>query len=444
MGGEPAAGAGVGVMRLPTHRLTTANLQAAYPFMHEAGLGGDGVYIGRQILGGSFCYDPWVLYARGVVTSPNMLIAGQVGRGKSALIKTMLWRQAVFGRRAFVLDPKGEYAGLADILGATPIRLGGGSPIRLNPLDAPPGAEGDAVRAQRVALVAALAAATLRSRLSAVEQTAIELAVDAAAAADPTGLVLPAVVELLLWPTADAAQAIGLSVEELANAARNVALALRRLCRGDLAGLFDSPTTPGLDLDGAIVVLDLSAVYGSQAQSLLMLCALSWLQAAIRGDTYQRLVVVDEAWAVLRDAHVARWLSASWKLSRQWGVANVAVVHRLSDLSAAGPAGSEQEQLARGLLADSETRIIYAQSSSEVAAARDLLGLSDTEATLLPGLGRGVALWRVGAHRFLIAHQLSVMERGLVDTDARMATNAREFRISDGASGGNSRVVARE
>ena len=413
------------MLRLPTHRLTTAHLQAAYPFMHEAGLGGEGIYIGRQVLGGSFCYDPWVLYACGVVTSPNAVIAGQVGRGKSALIKTMLWRQTVFGRRAFVVDPKGEYTRLAATVGTTPIRLGGGSPVRLNPLDAPPGGDHDTIRNHRVALVTALAAATLGTRLSAIAQTGVELAVDAATRAQPEALTLPDVVDALLWPTDADAAGIGLSADQLADASRDVALGLRRLCRGDLAGLFDAPTTPGLDLDAAVVVLDLSAVYGSDAQSLLMLCALSWLQAAIRGDDRRRLVVVDEAWAVLRDAHVARWLSASWKLSRQWGVANIAVVHRLSDLSAAGPAGSEQQQLAQGLLADSETRIIYAQSSSEVAAAKGMLGLSDTEAALLPGLGRGVALWRVGAHRFLIAHQLSAAERVLVDTDARMSTDAR-------------------
>ena len=45
--------------RRPAHRVTTAHLQAAYPFISEGGLGSDGVYIGRDVFGGSFCYDAW-------------------------------------------------------------------------------------------------------------------------------------------------------------------------------------------------------------------------------------------------------------------------------------------------------------------------------------------------------------------------------------------------
>src|SRR5690606_34602598 len=102
--------------------ITTAHLQAAYPFMSEGGLGGRGVYIGQDLYGGAFVYDPWELYAAGAITNPNALVAGVVGKGKSALVKTYLLRQSVFGRRAVVLSPKPyEYDRLAEALGARPI-----------------------------------------------------------------------------------------------------------------------------------------------------------------------------------------------------------------------------------------------------------------------------------------------------------------------------------
>jgi hypothetical protein len=81
----------------PGHRATTAHVQAAYPFVAEGGLGGRGVYIGRDVYGGSFCYDPWELYGR-ELTSPNAVVIGIVGRAKSSLVKTYVFRQAVFGR----------------------------------------------------------------------------------------------------------------------------------------------------------------------------------------------------------------------------------------------------------------------------------------------------------------------------------------------------------
>ena len=81
----------------PGHRTTTAHIQSAYPFVAEGGLGGRGVYIGRDVYGGSFCYDPWELYGR-ELTSPNAVVVGIVGRAKSSLVKTYVFRQAVFGR----------------------------------------------------------------------------------------------------------------------------------------------------------------------------------------------------------------------------------------------------------------------------------------------------------------------------------------------------------
>jgi hypothetical protein len=77
---------------------------------------------------------------------------------------------------------------------------------------------------------------------------------------------------------------------------------------------------------------------------------------------------------------VARWLQASWKLSRALRIANVAVLHWMSDLRAVGASDSEQVGLAEGLLADSETRVVYAQSPGEVEKTGELLGLTATEA----------------------------------------------------------------
>src|SRR5215475_6400244 len=126
--------------RVPVHQVTTRNLGAAYPFIAEAGLGQRGVVLGDDLLGGSFVFDPFELYAAGVVSNPNMVVFGQIGRGKSAFVKTFLWRQAVFGRRAWVVDPKGEYSDLADAWGVRPVALRPGGTIRLNPLDRGPDA----------------------------------------------------------------------------------------------------------------------------------------------------------------------------------------------------------------------------------------------------------------------------------------------------------------
>jgi type IV secretory pathway VirB4 component len=400
--------------RHQAHQLTSAHLQAAYPFMGEGGLGGRGVYIGREVYtGASFCFDPWVLYEQGVITGPSALVAGQVGRGKSALIKSYLARQAVFGRRAVVIDPKGEYGPLAHWFGSHPIHLEPGGAVRLNPLDAGGGRE------ERVALLGALVAGSLRRPLEPAEHTALDLAYRAAASdGTPT---LPAVQQQLLHPSPEAASTVASDAAGLAADGRACALELRRLCEGELNGMFDGPTSEGVDLDAPIVVLDLSALHGSPALGVLMVCVSAWLSGRLaRDDGCKRLVVLDEGWAVLADPATATFLQRSWKLARAYGVANILVVHRLSDLSAAGDSGSREAAIAQGLLSDSETRVILAQSPADLEATRDLIGLTGTEVDHVATLPRGCALWKVGERSFLVEHRLSRAEQALVDTDARM------------------------
>ncbi len=457
-----------GSPRVPAHVTTTRHLCAAYPLVSEAGLGHEGVLIGRDVLGGSFVYDPFVLYRHGVVTNPNMVVLGQIGRGKSSFVKSYLWRQAVFGRRAWVVDPKGEYGPLAEAWGVTPVALRPGGSIRLNPLDTGDGVDlastpdpgtgtgtgirtgtgpgtgdhdaADSAWRRRVVLTSSLAVACLGRDLLPRERAAIDAAVSEATAragalrmGAPT---LPLVVDALLDPGPAAADSLRTTPSVLLEDGRDAALELRRLVHGDLCGMFDGPTTSGLRLDGPLVVLDLSAVYHSSALGVLMACAAAWLQSAVRAQHRNRIiVVVDEAWAILSNLGVARWLQTSWKLSRALGVANMAVLHRLSDLRAVGSLGSEQVNLAEGLLSDSETRVVYAQSPGEVALTGELLGLTETEADLVTQLRRGTALWKVGQRSFLVEHRLASGERWMVDTDQAMTDGEGAGRTSDAPAG---------
>jgi type IV secretory pathway VirB4 component len=407
----------------PAHRATTAHLQSLYPFVAPRGIGSTGPLIGLDLLGGHFHFDPWHLYRSGVLTNPNLLVLGQLGRGKSSFIKTFVWRQIAFGRRAWILDPKGEYGPLARACGVTPLHLMPGGDLRLNPLDVPtanrPGDLDLTVRT-RGELISSLASASLGRSLAPAERTAVELAVRTISTArrEP---VLSDLVEALLDPDPQLAATVRTDSDGLAADGRTVALEMRRLVEGDLAGMFDGRSSVGMDSTAPVVVLDLSAVFASPGLPLLMLCATAWLQAALAAGTgVKRLVVVDEAWAILQDLSTARWLQSAFKLSRSLGVANLVVVHRLSDLRAAGSEGSAQQKLAEGLLADSETRVVFRQSPAEAKVTSEMLGLNGTECDLVRSLPRGVALWKVGASSHVVEHALGAQEWELIDTDAAM------------------------
>jgi len=409
-------------VRIPAHEATTAQLGAAYPFVTTRPLPGAGVLIGRDLFGGAFVHDPFELYRSGVLTNPNLLVLGQIGRGKSALVKTYLYRHAAFGRRVVVFDPKGEYASFARALGAEPIALSPGGATVLNPLGVTSGAARGAatLRRARLGALGGVAAASVRRELRPHEHAALELALDAASGRHrvPT---IPLVVEALLWPDEAAARSLAERAEALREDGREVAFELRRLVSGELGGMFDAETTKDVDLAGAVIVLDLSAVYRSDALGLVMACARGAIELSLaESDGAQTILVMDEAWAILGNHGAAGFLRASFKLARAFGVANLAVVHRVSDLHGSGDAGSAARAVAEGLLADCETVVCYAQSASELDATRRALGLGEEEARLVGGLRRGVALWRVGSRSFLVEHHLAPGERRLVDTDAAL------------------------
>jgi type IV secretory pathway VirB4 component len=411
----------------PGHRCTTRHAQAIYPFMAAGGLGSRGVFVGRDASGGAFCYDPWVLYGDGLLGDPNAIVLGKLGQGKSSLVKTLLWRMLLFGRRAFVLDVKREYGPLCRAVGVEPISLVPGGAVRLNPLAAGPDEHA------QLGLLRAVAITATGGPLTQIEAGALREAlrtVRARCAGEPT---LPDVARVLFEPSADMASRLRTTAVQLANDARRTALALQDLCEGPLRGMFDGATSPGLDLDARLLVLDLHAVRDSPAVGILMACASAWMSALLsrmaeRPGRERLINVADESWKIVQHTGLGEWFQSNFKLARQFGVMNLVVLHKLADLHAAGDAGSRAARIAEGLIADASTRIVYHQDESQVPLTRRLLGLSATEAQVISMLSAGQALWRVGARSFVVQHYRSPREAQLTNTDTGM-------RLGDAGAG---------
>jgi type IV secretory pathway VirB4 component len=411
----------------PGHRCTTRHAQAIYPFVNAGGLGGRGVYIGRDSGGAAFCYDPWVLYGDGTLDDPNAIVLGKLGQGKSALVKTLLWRMLLFGRRAFVLDIKREYGPLCDAVGVRPISLVPGSGVRVNPLASRPEEHA------QLELLRAVTVTAVGDALTQVEAGALREALRVVRARGDGEPTLPQIAGALFSPVDAMAQRLETTVGALAADARRAALALQDLCEGPLRGMFDGPTTPGLDLDARLLVLDLHAVRDSPAVGILMACASAWISAllartALKPGRERLINVADESWKIVQHTGLGEWFQANFKLARQFGVMNLVVLHKLADLQAAGDAGSRAARIAEGLVADASTRIVYHQDESQVPLTQSLLGLSGSEARLISMLSPGQALWRVGARSFVVAHHRSRIETSLTNTDTGMSATSSGSR----------------
>ena len=405
------------------HRETVRVLAATYPFVQDPGLGSAGIYIGTTPHGGGFYFDPYELYRRQVLTHPALLVIGDMGSGKSSLVKTYLRRsRALFGRGIWCLDPKGENGPLMESMGAASVKLGRGLPTRINPLEFVAG-EGGLMEGAQVTLVTGLLQWIFRRPLTVEEQQILLETWQDLARASGGAPDLPSMLQWLSSPRPELGRLLGYQSEaKFTEDCRPLALGMRALLTGPLAGICDGPTSPELRDLSDVVNVDLSMVLNTPAFEPVLRCASAWSAALIShmAGNQQLIFHVEEAWAVLQDLDLVRRLQAQMRLARATGVQTILVMHHLSDLRRMADEGTELHKSAEQMLALTQTQVIYRQSTSDTNDLRQLLGLNNTEVDRILHLRVGEALWRVNGRSFVVQHRVAPGEWDLIRTDAAM------------------------
>jgi type IV secretory pathway VirB4 component len=408
------------------HRETVRVLAATYPFVQDPGLGSAGIYIGTTPHGGGFYFDPYELYRRQVLTHPALLVIGDMGSGKSSLVKTYLRRsRALFQRGIWCLDPKGENGPLMQSMGATSVKLGRGLSTRINPLEFVAG-EGGQLEGAQVTLLNGLLQWIFRRPLTVEEQQILlETWQDLTRATDRAPD-LPSMLRSLSTPRPELGRLLGYQGDaKFAEDCRPLALGMRALLTGPLAGICDGPTSPELRQLEDVVNVDLSMVLNTPAFEPVLRCASAWSAALISHLAgHQQLIFhVEEAWAVLQDLDLVRRLQAQMRLARATGVQTILVMHHLSDLRRMADEGTELHKSAEQMLALTQTQVIYRQSTADTNDLRQLLGLNSTEVERILHLRVGEALWRVNGRSFVVQHRVAPGEWDLIRTDAAMTAS---------------------
>ena len=392
------------VSRKWTHWATSKDLQGLRLPAHDAGTGLVGRSLGDSLRGAKFVLDPFDAYTAGLVSNPNMIVAGSIGAGKSTIVKMMVDRGLSRGRRVVVIDPKGEYAELAASHGVRVVTLGRDGWCSPFPADDREGRD----------FLRALVASAQGGPLTSEQHYSVDEAWNSMTTPRPVR-VLRSLYESLR-PHMEATTP---SIE------RSLALTLYRFVMGDLAGLFDGDDAP-IEFTGNLVVLDLSAQWSSDSFAVAALSAVAAAQQVVAHRGELGYLVLDEAWALMADPHALRWLQGSWKLSRAKGLCHVLVLHRWSDVAAAGESGSAQRERAQGLLRECETAWLFRQPADEAHEMTRALGLHQREERYLCALPKGVALVRYGPHRSIVRVSPDVRDRLFIDTDQAMRVTTVE------------------
>lgn len=422
----------------PTHRADSGILGLAYPFLADPGLGTKGTMVGRNLLGGSaFVYGPFDLYKEGIISDPNIIISGKVGEGKSTLVKVLTSRGAAFMCRSYVpADVKGEWTGPCRAIGGSAFEIGPGMLARINPLanpiHRPPSiSEQEWVitsRNRRAMLLESIAERLLNRELWAMERSALAYALEQVERREQEEPTLAEVVHELFNPqtNSDGKVPDGFSsLAEVATNSREVGHALARLTTGALSGVLDR-RSDGVQFDPSdpMVSVDVSRLRGSELLDVVMTCTSSWMESALMdGTDSRRYMIYDEGWRVFARPPLLRRMQEHWKVARNWGISNVLVMHGFGDLQTAGDGGEASRAMAANLVNDSSTVISFRQSGKAVAAAQEMLDLTDTASSLLTRLRRGQSLWRIGQRMSLVQVTRTEREAALFDTDERMVSH---------------------
>lgn len=385
----------------------TDALAAAFPFTSPdlpttAGDTGMGVLYGLNLHSpGVVVWDRWAQ------PNYNSVILARSGEGKSYLAKLDLLRNLYLGVEARVIDPEDEYLRLAEAVGGTIIRPGTPG-VRINPLDLSAG-DGDALVRRALFMQTFVAVLTGGGNgtgaIAPEEAAALDVAVLAAYRAkgittDPRTWRRPA--PLL----ADVAKAL----TDAGDAGRTLAARLHPYVAGSFKGLFDGPTTTAAD--GHLVVYAIKDLPEElkPVGTLLILDAI-WKTVSTtnrRGTPGRRLVLVDEAWLMLRQGLGAQFLFRLAKSARKYNTGLSVITQDAADVLAT--------EVGRAVVSNAATQVLLRQAPQAIDAVTEAFGLTDGERAFLLSSSRGDALLASGSSRVAFHSLASDIEHDLVVT----------------------------
>ena len=364
------------------------------------------------------------------VTSPNVLVFGTVGSGKSSFVKTVCVIRPLLlqHRRAVVFDKKddggqGEYAELTRRLGAEPLRFTTDtSGTRLNLLD-PVIARGTGIKGQFRLLAAITRVARADEALTKWEEEAVRAALRALHTADTGSRTLVAA-DLLphlgrVVDDPDYAELSPRARDQLHRAGLSVRWALTGLL-DEYAGLLDGETSTTVDLSHKLTSFDLSQLPDDgPAVPVVMAIGNMWLTGRLRHERgWVTNVIYEEGWHMIGGPS-AQLVKSNQKLSRSLGISNVFVMHKGTDIPPDSPGYT--------VVQEAQTVYVFNQARTEDAHwATSTFGFAPETAGTLMRLQPGHCVFKYGSNpETHLQHVRSGWEAEVTDTDTALAAATR-------------------
>jgi conjugal transfer ATP-binding protein TraC len=359
-----------------------------------------------------------VIFDRFSLENGNSVIFAKSGAGKSFTVKLEALRSMMMGTEIFIIDPENEYQRMAEAVGGAYVKLSLNSPTRINPFELPQVVDTEeadnALRSNLITLHGLLrlmmggAQAQMQSNggmvapaLNPVEEADLDAALietyaKAGITNDPLthGSVPPTINDLY-----DTLLHMGGTGPQLAQR-------LRKYTSGTFAGVFSQQSN--IDINNPMVVFNVRDLE-DELRPVAMYIVLNFIWNKTKSDQKKRILVIDEAWQLMKYEDSANFMFSLAKRARKYNLGITTISQDVEDFM-----GS---RMGRAIVANSSMQVLLKQSPSAVDVLADVFKLTSEEKKRLSQFPVGQGLFFAGQSHVHIQIAPSPTETSLITTN---------------------------
>lgn len=392
-----------------THNMDTTSLATTFPFTSSELTSPEGIVYGINEHN-----DSLIIYDRFASENANSVVFATAGSGKSYFVKLESLRSLMMGTEVIVIDPEKEYEELAKAVGGDYINFSASSPVKINPFDLPEQqVEGEDDLGRKILSLTGFLKLVL-GELTSQEAAILDRALNATYHLKGINITSSSPGPVLSHniPLMEDLYKILLGMEDPTS--NNLAIRLERFIKGSLSGIFSAPSNVRIQNPFTVFsVRDLP----DQLRPLAMYLTLDYIWNKIRHQLKRRLLVVDEAWYMMRRPDSAAFLVEMVKRSRKYYLGVTTISQDVEDFLG--------QDYGKEIISNSAMQILLKQAPVSIENLGHIFNLSQGEKRLLltAGVGQGlfftnsthVAMRVVASeeeHKLITTNPKEILERG--------------------------------
>ncbi|MEK7525935.1 MAG: ATP-binding protein [Patescibacteria group bacterium] len=382
-----------------TRNMDTTSLATTFPFTSAELSSDTGVLYGMNSQNESF-----IIFDRFSLENSNCLVLATAGSGKSFTVKLEAVRSLMLGTEVIIIDPENEYGKLCAAVGGENINFSFSSQSKINPFDlAQIYEEGENQLGQKILSLHSLFK-VIMGELNATQEALLDRALINAYRAkgitqDPaTQAKEPPLMEDLYKSL------IGMEVTD----ALDLAARIEKFVKGSYVGIFDKQTN--INLNNPFTIFSVRDLDDAM-RPIAMFIILDYIWTRIKKDIKRRLLIVDEAWHMMKYKDSAQFLWAVVKRARKYYLGLTTITQDVEDFLS--------QDIGKAIVTNSAMKILLKQSPAAIDKIGETFYLSQGEKQLLLAANVGEGIFFAGPHHAPIRVVASPEEYALVTTNPR-------------------------